>query len=211
MPGFLDGQDDAAIDALAGALQQVEINAVTFDPRGPAAPAEACPTTQLADLSSLLDRYAAARTILIGHCYGGLLALLTAAADPRVTDVVALMPTRCFIWPDDHDPERDTWRRDGEHRFHRRGREIVVPYSAVEDALRYDLPAALGHLEQRVLFVAGERDELIGVDPVRRLADECVSPDTELVVLPVQHDYRDLPGEIAEVHRTVLGWLERGR
>jgi pimeloyl-ACP methyl ester carboxylesterase len=199
-----------AIDALSRALQRHGVTAVTYDPRGPSAPAEVGPSVQLADLSALLDDHAAPRTVLIGHCYGGLLALLTAAVDPRVTDVVALMPTRCFIWPDDHDPDRDTWRRDGGHRFHRRGQDITVPYSAVEDALRYDLPAALPHVKPRVLFVAGEHDELIGVPPVRRLAGECGSPDTELVVLPVQHDFRDRPAEIALVERVVLAWLDRG-
>lgn len=210
-PGFLDGQDDAAVDALACDLQRDGVTAVTYDPRGRMNPSELGPTTQLADLSALLDRHAVARTVLIGHCYGGLLAMLTAAVDPRVTDVVALMPSRCFIWPQDYDHRRDTWQRHGEHRFHRHGRDVAVPYSVVEDALRHDLPAAVTRLRQRILFVAGERDELIGVDPVRNLFDACGSSDKELAVLPVQHDYRDRPAEIARVGRTVLAWLRRGR
>jgi pimeloyl-ACP methyl ester carboxylesterase len=211
LPGFLDGRHDPALTGLSQALQAAGITAVTFDPRGtwssPGDPADVAPTRQLADLGRLLDRHAAERTILIGHCYGALLAALAAAADPRVTDVVALMPTRCFIWPEDYDPAKDTWRDDGERLFVRTGQRITVPYSAVRDALGYDLPATLAGLRQRILFVAGERDELIGVEPVRRLHAECGSPGKRLAVLPVQHDFRELPAEIELVSRTILDWL----
>lgn len=211
VPGFLDGRADPAVDALTRRLQDAGITAVSYDPRGtgasPGDPADVAPTHQLADIGRLVDRHTAARTVLVGHCYGALLAALTAAADPRVTDVVALMPSRFFIWPSDFDPARDTWRRAGTHSFARDGHELALPYSVVEDALGHDLPRALAHLRQRILFVAGERDELIGVAPVRRLHAECGSPDKDLAVLPVQHDFRDLPDEIELVTRTVVDWL----
>ncbi|MDN5852256.1 MAG: hypothetical protein L0K86_05285 [Actinomycetia bacterium] len=103
------------------------------------------------------------------------MACLAAVQDPRVTDVVALMPSRCFVWPDPYDPNRDTWRGAGEHVFTRDDRRYRIPYSVVEDALRYDLPTALTHLRQRILFVAGEQDKLIGVEPVRELHAACGS------------------------------------
>jgi len=209
LPGFLDGRDDPAVAALGAALHVARLSAIAADPRGAGigagTPADLGPTTQLADIAALVPP--AGRTVLIGHCYGALLACLAAAIDPRITDVVALMPSRCFIWPDDYEPTRDTWRTAGEHTFQRGDRRISVPYSVVQDALRHDLPAAVATLRQRILFVAGERDELIGVAPVRRLHTECGSPRKHLAVLDVQHDFRDLPAEIETVVGTVLRWL----
>lgn len=219
LPGFLDGRHDPATDALARRLHGAGFTAVSFDPRGtwssPGHPGDVAPTVQLDDLSRLLDRCPAERIVLAGHCYGALLAALAAAGDPRVTDIVALMPTRCFIWPEAYDAQRDTWRGPGERIFLRERdgelRKFRVPHSVVDDALGHDLPAALAGLGQRILFVAGEHDELIGIGPVRRLHDECGSPDKELAVLPVQHDYRDRPEQIEIVNRCVLDWVERWR
>jgi len=64
-------------------------------------------------------------------------------------------------------------------------------------------------LRQRILFVAGEYDGLIGVAPVARLHDECGSSDKTLDVLPVQHDYRDVPHQIEIVNRRIVDWLRR--
>lgn len=209
LPGFLDGREDPAVAALGAALHAVGLDAVAVDPRGTGqsagTPADLGPTTQLADIAALVEP--ADRVVLIGHCYGALLACLAAAADPRITDVVALMPSRCFIWPEDYDPTLDTWRAAGERTFLRGDRAISVPHSVVQDALRHDLPAALATVRQRILFVAGERDRLIGVEPVRRLHAECGSPHKQLAVLPVQHDFRDLPDQIETVVGAVLQWL----
>lgn len=217
LPGFLDDSGSGSVAALAGAVLAAGLTAVTFDPRGtgrsPGTPADCAPTVQLADLRALLDRFAGdGRTVLVGHCYGALLAGLAAADDPRVTDVVALMPTRCFIWPDDYDPRRDTWALRGELHLSRRWcADIAVPHEVVADALDHDLPAALGRLRPRILFVAGERDRLIPTGAVERLYDECGSPAKTLRLLPVQHDFRDDPAQVALVHDTVRDWLVSAR
>lgn len=217
LPGFLDSKDNPAIAAMAAALHEARFTAIAFDPRGtwasPGEPADVAPTTQLADIVMLLDAHQADRVVLVGHCYGAQVAALAAAADPRVTDVVALMPTRCFIWPEDYDLARDSWRRDRYRTFlrERDGKLLTfrIPHTVVDDALTHDLPTALRGLRQRILFVAGVHDELIGVDPVWRLYDGCGSPKKELAVLAVRHDYRDHPDQIKTVNRTVLEWLDR--
>lgn len=211
LPGFLDSRHDPALVALGRELRAARFTAVGLDPRGtwssPGSPADLGPSTQLADVAGILDEFPADRVALVGHCYGAQLACLAAARDPRITDVVAIMPSRCFIWPDDYDPALDTWRVAGERTFVRTDRTFQVPHSVVLDALDHDLPTALADLRQRILFVAGERDELIGVEPVRWLYDECGSADKQLAVLPVQHDFRDLPAEIAAVAAAVVRWL----
>lgn len=219
LPGFLDSIDHDATRSLAEALATSGITAVRMNPRGSwepgARPSDHSVTRHLADLRDLVGQLRdgpAERTVLVGHCYGGYLAALAATRDLRVTDVVALMPTRSLIWFEDYDSRRDDWDRDGEHSFLRADpdgelREFRVPHSVVEDSRRHDLPAALRELRQRILFVAGRQDEVVMVEAVCRLHAECGSGRKDLTVLPVQHDYRDRPDEIAMVNQVVIDWL----
>jgi pimeloyl-ACP methyl ester carboxylesterase len=215
LPGFLDPAGGTALHALAECLVTAGMTVVADDPRGtwssPGTPADLAPTVQLADITAQIDARPAGRVVLVGHCYGAYLAMLAAARDDRVTDVVAIMPTRCFIWPDDYTPARDTWRAAGNKLFLRTAggerRTFAVPYSVVEDAVTHDLPTAVRQLRQRILFVAGEHDRVIGVEPVRKLHEECGSLDNTLAVLPLWHDYRDEPEQIEIVNRRIMSWL----
>lgn len=222
VPGFLDGRDSKAHRSLAALLPTTGLTAVTFDPRGTATslePLTAGPTEQLADIAALLDQYPDSdRHVLIGHCYGAWLAGLQAARDPRITEVVAIMPTRCFVWPMDYDEAADSWRRRGVRVFSAPVpgtatlRGIRVPHTVVDDARGYDLPAALASLTVPILFVAGAADDVIPAAAVQRLYDECGSVEKKIVVLPgVQHDYRDHPDQLVAVEATVVGWLTARR
>lgn len=223
VPGFLDGRDSIAHRSLAGVLPTIGLTAVTFDPRStacnPGDVLEAGTTEELADISSLLDQHLGrGRQVLVGHCYGAWLAGLVAASDPRVTELVAIMPTRCFLWPADYDPNAGDWRRRGVRVFSSPDpgstvlRTVRVPHAVVEDACRYDLPIALATFTRPVLFIAGSADDVIPADSVRRLFDECGSMDKELVELPgVGHDYRDHPAQLAAVESTVVEWLAARR
>jgi dienelactone hydrolase len=62
----------------------------------------------------IFSRCTSDRRILIGYCYGAYVTALSAAADERITEVVAIMPTRSFIWTEDYDESKDTWWIDGE-------------------------------------------------------------------------------------------------
>ena len=221
VPGFLDGQANPAHHALAGALGELGLTTLVFEPGGlPGRPGAAfthTPSDHLADLAALVDAHAVpgAPVVLIGHCYGAWLAGLHAARDPRITALVALMPTRFFLWPHDYHADRDSWGRRGELlvSYPEPGgttlNAVRLPHRLVADALGYDLPAALRGLDRPVLLVAGTADEVIDVSCVERLRYECGSPDAELHVLDVQHDYRDVPAQTAEVTECVRGWLEK--
>lgn len=221
VPGFLDGPANPAHRALADALAAAGLRTAVFEPRGrpnvPGEPFTHDATAHLADLAALLDDHAAhgRRVVLVGHCYGAWLAGLLAARDDRVSEVVALMPTRCFVWAEDHRPDRDRWAQRGELllSYPEPGgatlSAVRLPHSLVIDALRYDLPADLAALPQPILFVAGTEDEVVGVGSVERLHAECGSPDKQLHVLDVRHDYREDPAQIEQVNRCVLAWLEQ--
>ena len=224
VPGFLDGSANPAHHELATTLPGAGWTSIAFDPRGsvtrPDEPFSAGPTEHLADIAVLLRKHAPDRRALIGHSYGAWLALLHAAIDPRVTHVVAVMPTRCFLWAEDYDRAEDRWSANRERVFSSPlpGSEVLggvrVPYAVVEDALHYDLPAALATLTKPVLFIAGADDAVVPPAAVERLYDECAarSEDKTFVVLPgVRHDYRDNAAMTEQVTATIVDWLvERG-
>lgn len=220
LPGFLDSAHYPATAALGDTMLAAGFTSIRFDLRGSwgngGTPHEYRTSGHVQDLHCIIDHAgeaAAARVVIVGYCYGAFLAALAADADARVTDVVALVPTRCFIWPEDYDADRDTWRLDREREFLRAdpvtgvNTAVRVPHTAVEDARRHDLPAALGRLRSRILFVAGAWDSVISPTDVLRLHDGCGSPDKELVVLPIEHDYRHNPAQIDLVDRTIFDWL----
>jgi pimeloyl-ACP methyl ester carboxylesterase len=192
-----------------------------FDPRGTwdsgGCPADCTTTQQIHDVTAILDGLPCSdpnRSILIGYCYGAYVAALSAASDERVTEVVAIMPTRSFIWTEDYDESKDTWRIDGERCYIRDlptlagSVTVPVPYSVVEDAKSYRTAGPWENLRQPVLFVAGEDDDVITPGGVRILHDKCRSQRKDLAVLPgVHHDYRYDERQIEKMDRTVLGWL----
>jgi pimeloyl-ACP methyl ester carboxylesterase len=221
IPGFLDSESWAGTRRLAEDLHRSGRTAVSFDPRGtfrtPGTADQIRPTLQICDAISAIGMVRPhARTVLIGHSLGASIAVFAAAQDPRVTDIVAIMPPRCFVWPYDYDADRDTWRRDGHRRFvvATSGSSVrwnfTVPHSVVEDARQHDLPATLRALrdDQRILFIAGRDDTVIPTWAVERLFGECGSRNKLLAVLPVGHDYRDHPDQLRRVNRTVLEWLD---
>ncbi|MGQ0718428.1 MAG: alpha/beta hydrolase [Pseudonocardiales bacterium] len=223
LPGFLDSKDYASSVALARTLPTIGITAVRFDPRGTwqsgGRPTDCTTTQQIHDITAILDmppRGDTDRRILIGYCYGAYVAALSATSDARITEVAAIMPTRSFIWTEDYDESKDTWRIDGERCYIRDLPDLTgsvtvqVPYSVVEDAKSYLMTDAWENLRQPVLFVAGEDDSYITPDGVRALHEKCGSQRKELAILPgVQHDYRYEEKQIDAVNRTVLGWLQK--
>lgn len=221
VPGFLDGPANQAHRLLAKTLRSVGLPTIDFAPRGlPARPGDrftGSPSAHLDELRDLVDEHVApnGHVTLIGHCYGGWLSGLYAARDKRVTRLVLLMPTRCFVWSDDYRDGRDTWRRRGEIllSYPEPGETTLsavrLPHTLVADACRHDLPATLAKLSQPVLFVAGTSDDVVPAASVARLHAECGAAEKELAELPVGHDYRDDAEQTEIVNRCVLGWLGR--
>ncbi len=224
LPGFLDSKDYASSVALAHSLPAIGVTAVRFDPRGTWASAgqadDYTTTQQLHDVATIfetLPRTDPDRRILIGFCYGAYVAALSAASDDRITEVVAIMPTQSFMWTEDYDESKDTWQVDGERRYARdlpasAGSVMIrVPYSVVADAKKYLAVDVWTKVGQPILFVAGQDDDVIPPEDVRRLRDRCSSQRKDLTVLAgVHHDYRYDHKQVEKVNRTVLGWLRAG-
>jgi pimeloyl-ACP methyl ester carboxylesterase len=217
VPGFLDNGSGPGAATLAKAIQEQGHTAITFDPRGTwrSKGDFRCltPDVQADDVSRVVGserRYR--RVALVGHSLGALVACLAASRDERITDVVAIMPPRCFVWANDYDPNCDRWgaKRRITVAHGQMSWAFDVPHSVVEKAVAHSLPPALARLDERVriLFVAGTEDTVIPVDAVRRLHDECGTSHKTMRVLAVGHDYQDRPDHLRLVNASVLKWLD---
>ena len=216
VPGFLDNGSGPGAVTLAKAIQAQGHTAITFDPRGTWRSSgdlgSISPDAQATDVLRVLDsRRRYGRVALVGHSLGALVACLAAVRDERITDVVAIMPPRCFVWPFDYDESRDRWGRQRRIAVSH-GRvswAFHVPHSVVLRAVKHPLPAALANMDKRVriLFIAGADDEVIPAHTVRRLYNECRTPEKTIRILPIGHDYRDRPDHRKLVNDTVLRWL----
>ncbi|MDN5852254.1 MAG: alpha/beta hydrolase [Actinomycetia bacterium] len=215
VPAFLDSKASPWVVAQATALAADGIPAWTFDPRGTwsstGTAADLGPSVQVADLLTLVATLPYEHVVLVGHCYGGHLALLAAVHDERIRAVAAIAPTRCFLWDRPYAAAMDTWPTVKGRPFLRKEanelREFWVPSSVVDDACRFDLVDTLRRLDRDVLFVAGDRDTVVDAGSVQTLHHACASPSSTFVQLPVGHDYRDSPAELRLVSDTVTKWV----
>lgn len=217
LPGFLDSADYDASVYLAEKLVEYKFTTVRLDLRGSwrngATLEDYRTSVHVEDVRRLVASATHPRVVVAGYCYGASVAAVAASLDTRITDVVALMPTRYFVRADDGEVEPGDWRDAVDHDFvrhdpHTHARTTLrVPYTAVEDAQQHDLGEALSRLSCRILFVAGQRDGIAVPDHVRQLHDGCSSPDKRLAVLGVEHDYRETQSEIDLVNDTVAEWL----
>ena len=219
VPGFLDNGGGPGPTTLAKALQAHGHTAITYDPRGTWRSRgdlkSVSPDAQATDLLRVLDsqrRYG--RVVLVGHSMGGLVSCLAAVRGEQITDVVAIMPPRCFVWPFDYDESQDRWggRRRIAVPHGRVSWAFQVPHSVVARAAQHDLPAALAQMDNRVriLFIAGANDEVIPASSVQRMYEECRTPEKAIRVLQIGHDYRDRPDHRKLVNDTVLSWISDG-
>jgi pimeloyl-ACP methyl ester carboxylesterase len=126
---------------------------------------------------------------VLGHSFGGYLALQLAAEEPAVSAVVAFAPTA-----DDLVLERF------------RGWDAVVDEDAFEAFVRSrDTYAGVRRIRCPVLYVHARDDDRIPLEHVERLHE--LTPRSELVVL--ESGGHAGPPHDPRVHELVLDWLAR--
>lgn len=161
---------------------------------------------------------------IAGHSRGGALALLHAAADPRVAAVAALAaPSRIGVWPDAY---FEAWRR-GEpaevYDFRTRatlllGPEILADLERERERKggRYDTARAGARLRAPFLVVHGTRDALVPLAEARALAALAPAATTELRLIEgAGHSFqagdelRRTPPPLLEMVESVAAWMRR--
>jgi uncharacterized protein len=217
-PGYLDSKDHPHLIALADMLAEEGYVAVRFDPSGTWESEgdifDYTTTQYLDDVRAILDemlRTTAYRHVFItGHSRGGMISILSAARDPRITSVAAIMPSTSRTITG---PKYEKWRTDGfsvsRRRLHADSveREFRVPYSHVEDRARNDVPIEAERVHVPMLLLAGGTDDLVKPEFVKEIYTHANEPKTYLELPGMGHDYRYSESEVAMVNESVKQFL----
>lgn len=219
-PGYLDSKDYAHLTTLANALCERGYTVARFDPIGTWGSggdiSKYTNTQYLEDIktiiNALLKEKGYMHILLAGHSLGAALSLLYAAQDPRITEVVAIMPPSGSV-----DRERrEAWKETG-IRVSRRDvpgeeseeREYRVPYFHAEDRDQYSVVKEVEKIHVPILFLAGERDTVVSAEDVRNLYGHANEARSFVLLKGIGHDYRFHVAEIEAVNSEIMGWLQK--
>jgi dienelactone hydrolase len=155
---------------------------------------------------------------LVGHSRGGGIAVLHAAADPRVRALVTWAAiSRVERWPQE---ERAAWRATGRKDVpNTRTGQILPLYTDVLDdiernASALDIEAAAERIRVPWLIIHGTEDESVGFSEAESLKAASAATTTRL--LPVEggghtfgavHPWRATTPQLDTVFDSTLGWL----
>jgi uncharacterized protein len=219
---------------IAGPLREAGFNVLFLHPRGMwGSEGEFTLSNALDDAAATLEflsserarsefRVDAGRIILVGHSFGGWLALNTAAARPQVHCVAALTPANLGRYGERwrSDPAyRSAWTASLRQVVEGEDAPVRTSYSAEEfvaylvgAADAHDVRQVLGSLRDRPVLLVGARDDRqtpIAEHhiPLRDAFQSTGAPRLTEVMLPTDHSFtaqRDL------LSSTLVGWLRHG-
>lgn len=221
-PGYLDTKDYDHIIGLADTLTNEGYTAVRFDPLGTwgseGTIAEYTTSQYLKDIRSVIDYILQKEDfkyiLLGGHSKGGMVSMLYAIQDARVSIVLAIMSPSTLIKTIDSEKLK-TWERAG-IKVSRRNlpgsheeKEFHVPYSHQTDARQYNVLNDIQKLHKPLILVAGELDDVVPARDMQLIFDKANDPKKFLVVKGIGHDYRHNTEEIKKINETILGLLDK--
>jgi pimeloyl-ACP methyl ester carboxylesterase len=223
-PGFLDTKDYAGMIGLANKLCALGgYTVVRFDPTGTWESegniSDYSMTQYLKDVRSvkeyMLKNGIYSYILLAGHSRGGRVSLLYAIQDPDISMVVGIMPSATSI-PRGADKQRnnDKWKEAGVQISTRdvpdsqaERKSFAVPYSFLEDSLKYNVLDEIQKLHTPLLLVAGELDTLIPPEEIKSVFDKANEPKKFIIIPGVGHDYRHNFSEVEKVNQEIISHL----
>lgn len=218
-PGFLDTKDYANLSDLANKLCAQGYTSVRFDPMGTwdsdGDISEYNNTQYLKDIKNVLEYmlkdHNYTNILLGGHSRGGQISILYAARDPRITQVVAIMPSSNRTLTS---KRYDDWKKNGfsiairEIPNSEKVREFKVPYSHVEDRTVYDVYKDIKKIHIPIIFIAGELDALVLPKDVRELYEIANEPKKFVLIKGIDHEYRHVYVDIEKVNNEIVSCLK---
>ena len=212
-PGYLDTKDYKNMSGLANELCAKGYTAVRFDPTGTwesAGNNSDYTTTQcLKDIKNTIDYMTKDRDykhiLVAGHSRGGEISILYAARDPRVSAVLALMPSserepmlskRIVEWKatDDRISYRDLpYTENQKQEFH-------IPFSYVKDLNKYDVMEDVKKVKAPLILIAGELDDKCTPESIQKIFLNANEPKRFVIIPSIGHDYRHNAEEVKLVN-----------
>jgi len=223
-PGFLDSKDYHHLAGLGEALAKEGYTAVRFDPTGTWESegdiSEYNTTQYLQDIKSvkayMFEEQKYDHLLMVGHSRGGRVSLIYSANDPEVSKVVGIMPS-AISTPRDSAKQRrnDKWKEEGKMTSKRdvpgnekEVREFTVPYSFLEDSMKYDTFEEASKIHVPILLITGEKDTIIPPEEVKEIYSNANEPKKFVIIPGIGHDYRHNLGEVEIVNKVIVDYLK---
>ena len=220
-PGYLDSKDYKDLVGLAEVLRRQGYTVVRFDPTGiwesEGEISDYTTTQYLEDIKGVLEYMLKENTytyiLLGGHSRGGMVSILYAVCDPRISIVLGIMPSfgRSMAGR-----RREEWKETGVSISTRdlpdnkdKKREFRVPYSHVEDRDKYNVVEDVKKIKVPIILVAGELDDVVLPEDVKRIFDNANEPKKFVTIAGIRHDYRYNDGEVKIVNENILEKLKK--
>lgn len=147
-----------------------------------------------------------------GHSLGAVIALVTAAQQPKVQAVCTLagrlsgLNAMHFLSLN----QRIELKNTGKVKFSSRGRALQLSDDFFADAENYHLPEVVAALRIPLLVVHGDSDEIVPVQEAYR-AHEVNSANTKLAVIPQADHMFSRPEHRQQVSKLVVEWFKEQR
>jgi len=214
-PGYLDSKDYDHLVKLAETLSQHGYASVRFDPTGTGESEgsinDYLTSQYLEDVKSVLEYMLKAgkysSILLAGHSRGGMISILYASRDSRISNVAAIMPSS----PKTIQGKRyEDWKAIGFAVSVRdipntnEKREYRVPYTHVIDLEKFNVFKEVKNLHAPIIFIAGELDAKVLPEDVKEIFDLAHEPKKFILMNGIGHDYRHNPSEINQVNKKIL-------
>lgn len=218
-PGYLDTKDYDHLVKLAEDLAKIGYTTVRFDPIGTwesEGDISNYTTTQyLSNIKSVLEymlkRNSFKHILIGGHSRGGMVSILYAVKDRRISMVVGIMPSS-FMRKDDErviEAKKNGFSISFRDLPENKNRKIEfrVPYSHFQDNLKYNALKDVKKLKVPLILVAGELDKMSPAEKVKRIFDEANEPKKFITIKGIGHEYRHDPSQIKKVNNEIIKFL----
>lgn len=217
-PGNVDTKDYLHLVRLAERLSEHGYTVACFDPSGTWESegdiSDYLVSQYLLDIKSVFDfmllESEYTHILLGGHSRGGQMALLYTAKDPRITEVLGIMPS---LGPTEGSI-REKWQKEGIKTSDRdipgstERKVFHIPYAHLLDKDQFNVLSDMKKIHIPVVLVAGELDDLVLPEDVKKLFVEANEPKKFILLKNIGHDYRLNPAEIESVNRQILEALQ---
>jgi pimeloyl-ACP methyl ester carboxylesterase len=221
--GFLDTAETPAKRKVAALLRKDGFVTVLFDytygfGQGSGNIANFTLTNQVADTEKVVDYVRRRgyidqnRIILLGHCFGGMAAILYSAFDAHSAAVIAIST------PYDFEDTRVT-RMDERERsriklkryFHlfsdNLNQEVRIDYAFLEDGSRKDMARAVRNLKKPTLIVHGRRDASIPTNNAQEIFDRLPGPKELQIIEGMEHTIAER--DLKELYPAMRAFLKK--
>ena len=226
-PGYLDSKDYSGLVSHAEMFAAQGFTAVRFDPIGvwesEGSTKDYTVTQCLEDLDTvykyMMFFYDYTHLIVGGHSRGGMISILYAARHPKnVSAVLPIMPSTNKLFSSAKEKKASTlWKENGVKASLRdfphsrsKTKTFFIPYSYVQDRMKYDVTREVGRVTVPIFFIAGANDITCPPYIVEELVHSAGRSRCCYTVVPgVDHNYRLDVQQITIVNEYIFQMMSR--